>query len=108
VDTSELLRRKTTAFEAIRHSFGTDAGADSIDLFVEHHIEEIPQDYWVRQLGTTAPEPKAVLELLQLEKSWGTNDMEYFDFTLPEGVTQYVVSVHFGSDGEIDSVSMES
>ena len=34
--------------------------------------------------------------------------METFDFTLPDDVTNYVVSVHFDETGEIDDIDMES
>jgi hypothetical protein len=36
------------------------------------------------------------------------NGVEYFDFTLPGNVTQYVVSVHFNGAGSVESISMES
>lgn len=46
--------------------------------------------------------------LLLFSGAWGENDMEYFDFTLPGEVTQYVVCVCFDQAGKIGSISMES
>jgi hypothetical protein len=104
----ESEKRQKLAFEAIKQAFGTESGEDSINLFIEHHLEELPQSYWQELLGASTPQPAAVLGLLQFHSSWGENDIEYFDFTLPNGVTNYVVSVHFDDSGNIDGTSMES
>jgi hypothetical protein len=34
--------------------------------------------------------------------------METFDFTLPDGVTNYIISVKFDEAGEVSEISMES
>lgn len=100
--------REKLARDAINGAFGTDAGEDDVTLFVHHHLDELPGDYWRRHLSSEAPEPRTVLRLLELRSSWGENDAEYFDFTLPGDVTDYVVSVHFDGSGAIDGISMES
>jgi hypothetical protein len=105
---AEIEKRRSLALEAIKQAFGTEAGEGGINLFVEHHIAEVPESYWTERLGTSAPEPVAVLGLLEFRSSWGEDDLEYFDFTLPGEVTQYVVSVHFDSAGNIEEMSMES
>ena len=46
------------------------------------------------------------MDLLVLRSKW--EDEEVYDFTLPEEVTDYVVSVSFDEDGEIDDIVMES
>ncbi len=104
----ESEKRQKLALDAIKQAFGTDSGEDSINLFVEHHLEELPQNYWQELLGASTPPPAAVIGLLQFHSSWGENDIEYFDFTLPNDVTNYVVSVHFDGSGKIDGMSMES
>jgi Protein of unknown function (DUF2004) len=108
MDNVEFERRKTAALAMIRPARGTDAGEDSIDLFVAHHLEELPQGYWQEQLATATPDSTAVIGLLDCRSSWGKDDLENFDFTLPGDVTDYVVSVHFDEKGEIDGISMES
>lgn len=105
---SIVEEREKLALEAIKQAFGTEAGENSINLFVEHHLEELPKDYWQQHLASDAPEASAVIKLLELRSSWGDNDIEYFDFTLPGEVTDYVVSVHFDEAGSIESISMES
>jgi hypothetical protein len=52
---------------------------DSVTLFVEHHLEELPSNYWQPHLGSVVPEPAA-------------------------GVTDYVVSVHFDPAGTVGSI----
>lgn len=104
----EVEKRSNLALAAIKQVFGTDADEYGATMFVKHHLEEIPQDYWQERLGTASPEPDAVLSLLELRSNWGENDIETFDFSLPGDVTNYVVSVHFNDAGEVDGISMES
>jgi hypothetical protein len=106
--TQVKVERQTLALQAIKQAFGTEVGEDNINLFVEHHLEELPQSYWQQHLGSENPEPASILGLLQFRSSWGEQDIEYFDFTLPDEVTDYVVSVHFDSTGSVDGISMES
>ena len=105
---SIIQERIVLALEAIQSAFGTEAGVDSVDLFVEHHSEELPNTYWVEHLSLENPTPSKILSLLVLRDSWGEGDIENFDFTLPGDVTDYVVSVHFDAAGKIDGISMES
>lgn len=100
--------RKRQASAAIKAAFGTEAGEDSVDLFVSHHLMELPASYWSERCGSGSPEPEVVLGLLELHDSWGEGEVEYFDFTLPGDVTDYQISVHFDDTGTIDSISMES
>lgn len=104
----ESERRKKAALEAIKRAFDAKDEEADVVLFVDHHLAELPASYWQRHLGSDAPRPSTVLGLLQFRSSWGENDIEYFDFTLPEEVTNYVVCAHFNDAGSVDSISMES
>jgi len=106
--TAVEVERQKLALDAIKQVFGTEAAEDSVNLFVENHLLDIPQSYWQQHLGTGTPEPARVIGLLQFHHSWGEEDIEYFDFTLPDRVTDYVVCVHFDRAGAIDGISMES
>jgi hypothetical protein len=58
-----------------------------------------------------APERQSLRQSLAYSNSvhlGGEEDIEYFDFTLPDEVTDYVISVHFDSSGSIDGITMES
>ena len=52
-----------------------------------------------------------VLDILVLQSHWGEDDddgIDTFDFTLPDEVTNYVLSVEFDENGNVFGVSMES
>jgi hypothetical protein len=62
-------------------------------------------------VGTPRPEPSQVIDLLELRSHWGDeaeDGIDTFDFTLPDGVTDYVIAVQFREDGEVDEISTES
>jgi hypothetical protein len=108
---SEVQKRETAARAAIRQSFGTAEGEFGADLFTSHHLDELDRDYWLKHLGTSNPEPVRILDILELRSHWGHEDedgMEVFDFTLPDAVTDYVISVRFNESGEVEEISMES
>jgi hypothetical protein len=94
------------ALDIIKASYGTVVGEYSIDEFVSHHIDELPQSYWQDQLKTDNPTPEQVISLLVLRSKW--DDEEVYDFTLPNDVTDYVVSVTLDESGEFEDITMES
>jgi hypothetical protein len=54
-----------------------------------------------------------VLDILELQSHWSSGDeddggIEIFDFTLPEGITNYVISVRFNEAGQVEEITMES
>ena len=107
----EIKRRQTAALTAIRQAFETEDDETGATLFVSHHLEEIEPEYWETQLGTPQPDPERVLDLLELRSHWSDDDEEgidTFDFTLPDDVTDYVISVRFDADGQVEEISMES
>lgn len=105
---TEVAKRAKQALDAIGQAFGTEADTFGVSLFVSHHLEELPQDYWLEHTGTATPAAAAVIALLELTSNWGEGELENFDFSLPGEVTDYVVSVHFDESGAIDGISMES
>jgi Protein of unknown function (DUF2004) len=105
----EIEKRENAAIAAIRSSFGTEDDESGTTLFVEHHLEEIGGEYWQKHLGTAKPEPISVLDILVNRSDRGGDDeIETFDFTLPENVTDYVISVRFDESGQVENISMES
>lgn len=100
------MSNEKKALEGIKKSSGTEQGEYGIDEFVSHHLEELPQSYWEKHLGTSKPSNELVIDLLVLRSKW--EDEEVYDFTLPDEITDYVVSVSFDEDGEIDDIVMES
>jgi hypothetical protein len=105
----EIKRREAAARAAIKKAFGTAEDEFGATLFVSHHLEELDSGYWKKHLSTETPEPRRVLELLVLHSHWGGDDeIDTFDFTLPEEVTNYVISVAFGESGGVSEITMES
>jgi hypothetical protein len=106
---TELARRENAARQAIKNGFDMEDEDSGVAMFVAFHLEELEPDYWQAQAGTPRPDPSAVLDLLMLREHWGEDDeYEFLDFTLPGGVTSYVISVHFDEQGKVDDISMES
>lgn len=105
---NEIENREKSAIAAIRSTFGTEDGESGATLFIEHHLSEIEGDYWQKHLGNPKPDPIKVLDILVLRSHWGgEDDIETFDFTLPENVTDYVISVRFDESGQVEDISME-
>jgi hypothetical protein len=105
----EIARRTAAAMAAIKQSLDEEDSA--VSLFASHHVEELDAQYWKKNAGTAKPSAKQVVDLLELRSHWGDEDedgIDTFDFTLPGDVTNYVVSVRFDEDGEVEGVSMES
>jgi hypothetical protein len=107
----EVERRKKIALAAIKAAYGTEAQEYGTTLFVSHHLEELDAEYWNRHTQTPTPEPARVLDLLVLQGHWSDEDeegLDVFDFTLPDDVTDNVISVRFDEAGEVEDISMES
>jgi len=107
----EIKRRHNAAIDAIRHAYGTVADEYGATLFVSHHLDEISDTFWIKHCGVACPKPNQVLDLLVLRSHWSEDDEDgigTFDFTLPDDITPYVISVEFDDNGAVSSVSMES
>lgn len=99
---------KDKLHSSIIQSYGSEEQEYGVTLFVQHHIEELPADTWLRITGTEKPSPSQVLESLVLVKQWDWESDRVYDFSLPGNVTDYVVSVVVDRDGNIISIEMES
>jgi hypothetical protein len=107
----EIEHRKKVATDAIKKAFGTKEDEYGTTLFVSNHREQIDQSYWEKHTGKTDPEPGLMLDILDLNSHWGddySDGMDTLDFTLPDGITDYVISVCFDEDGLVESIEMES
>lgn len=52
-----------------------------------------------------------MLDILVLRSHWGEDDkdgIDTFDISLPDDVTNYVISVGFDEDGNVAEITMES
>ena len=92
------------ALEAIKASRGTESGEYGIDLFVSHHLDELPAAVWLEILGKENPSFDDILSALVV--AYVEDDV--CDFTLPNDVTNYLISVSFDENGQVIDISMES
>jgi hypothetical protein len=112
----EIQRRTAVALLAIKQAMNENDDDSNVKLFVSHHLQELDASYWKKHAGAPRPSPEKVLDLLELRSHWGEDDdgdidedgIETFDFTLPGDATQYVISVRFDEDGEVEDIEMES
>jgi hypothetical protein len=108
-DPKEIQRREAVARAAIKQAFGAEGDKFCATLFVSHHLEELAPAYWKKHLSVEKPDSRLVLDLLVLHAHWGGDDeIDTFDFALPDEVSNYVMSVRFDASGNISEISMES
>jgi hypothetical protein len=108
-DPHEIQRREASARAAIKKAFGTANNESDVALFVSHHLEELDSVYWKKHFSTETPDPLRILDSLVLRSHWrGDDEIDTFDFTLPEDVTNYVLGVSFDEAGEVSEISMDS
>jgi len=109
LDPNEIKRREASARAAIKRAFGTADDESGVPLFISHHLDELDSAYWKKHFSTETPDPIRILDSLVLLSHWGGDDeIETFDFTLPEDVTNYVIGVSFDEAGEVSGISMDS
>ena len=103
-------KRETIARAKLLEFLGTEEGEFGPVLFVNHHKEELDSEYWQRVFGNTDPTPEEIIKGLVLVDSWASQEdgnFDTYDFSLPDAVTNYLVTVRF--DGvDVSDVSMES
>lgn len=105
----EIARREAAARDAIRQAYDTGNDDFGATLFVSHHLDELDSGYWSKHLSTKTPEPRLILDLLVLRSHWGGNDeIDTFDFALPDHVSDYVISTKFNETGDVCEIAMES
>ncbi|OTG64796.1 DUF2004 domain-containing protein [Acinetobacter silvestris] len=109
---AQILRLERKARAAMLSTYQNDTEENAVRLYATHHLEEIESDYWVKNLGTTTPQPLQVLNMLELSPNldWTLEADEIYriDFTLPDEVTQYVLCVELDHDESVIGISMES
>ena len=114
-NSKEISRRETAARARIDAVYGTPEDEFGVTLFVSHHLSELDASYWIKHTGTSKPDARKVLRLLDVcfdseeeELEEEEEPRDNLDFTLPDGVTNYVICVEFDDSGNVAGVSMES
>lgn len=107
-NSEEISRREAAARAHIDSVYGTPEDEFGATLFVSHHLAELDASYWLKHAGTDKPEARQVLRMLELRIDPEEEEVDILDFTLPEGVTDYVICVEFDDAGKAVGVAMES
>ena len=114
-NSDETSRREVAARAHIDAIYGTPEDEFGATLFVSHHLSELDASYWMKHTGTSKPDARQVLRLLEVYFDSEEEDLEEeeevldtLDLTLPGRVTNYVICVEFDDSGSVARVSMES
>ena len=107
ISDEELSQRETAARKHLASVYGEPGQEHSVTLFVSHHLAEIGADYWMKHTGIPDPDPGQVLGVLELRYDPEEEGIDILDFTLPDGATNYVLSIEFDDLGNIVGVAME-
>lgn len=102
----EIKRREQVALAAIKSVYSAPDQEYGVTMFVEHHLEELEPGEWEKICGSSSPNAQGILNSLVLREHWDNDSI--FDFTLPDDVTDYVISVSFDNDGKVIEIGMES
>ncbi|WP_208354590.1 DUF2004 domain-containing protein [Pseudaestuariivita rosea] len=106
----DQIAKQEAARAKIRALYGTPEGEDGPTLFVSHHLDELSSDEWKQCLAIEKPTAEQILDGLVLVSAWDSKEdgnIDTFDFSLPNNMTNYLIAVRFDGD-EIESVDMES
>ena len=108
-NTQEIKKREAAARVAIKRAFNPADDESAVALFISHHLQELDSGYWKKHFSSEKPDAQRILDSLVLQSHWGGDDeIDTFDFTLPEDVTNYLISVSFDDVGEVSYITMES
>jgi hypothetical protein len=105
-----IQQREHLARIAMREALENQKAEDSVELFIQHHLEEIEPSYWEKHTGTQKPTVLQVLDLLVVDNDGDDSfqSTELIDFSLPDEITNYVLCVSFDKKGDVIDISMES
>ena len=119
IDQKELERRKALALKSIRDAYREDDHENDVTMYVDHHLEKVDPEYWLKHTGHRKPDPSDVLGLLVFDHHWTPADeddpdsdfneegLQQLEFTLPEGTTLYLICVVFDHGGQVCKITME-
>ncbi len=80
---------------------------ETIELYIEHHLEEIPQIEWEKIFGKI-PNQEEFIDLLELQSSYEYEGFIFYDYSLPKDITDYVICIKTDKNNTLIEISMES
>lgn len=80
---------------------------ESIELYIEHHLEEISKEDWEKIFGKV-PNQDEFIDLLELQSSYEYEGFVFYDYSLPNNLTDYVICIKTDKNNKLIEISMES
>ncbi len=102
--TAALIQR---GHDAVFAALGTPEGEDSVDQFVQHHLDELEPAWWQAHLGTGVPDARSMLGLLEHTTLFDDGNGLQVDYGLPDDVSDYRLTVHFNRDGAVTAIVLD-
>ena len=100
------------AFSYMLEDYKKGDESDAVELYVEHHLEELDKSEIEKVFGSKNVDINLFLSKLVLTRIGIYADRDdgfaIFDFTLPGNITDYLIVVTFDQNGIISDISMES
>ncbi len=100
------------AWSAISDDWDLDSESETVRFYLQHHLDEFNEEEVVKLFGTSAVDKSVFFNALSLVRIGlypEDNEMfSVFDIQLSQELTDYLMSVSIGSDGQITGISFES
>ena len=114
----ETEKRMVEAKVALVNNLALPNDESSVRSYIEHHLVEVDDEYWVTVFGESKPSISVVASKMVIHPFWyeealdGEADLDRVDFTLPDNeddaVTNYLLCVEYSEEGQLEGISMES
>jgi len=109
---SKISEFAQQAWSAISKDWDLDAESETARFYLQHHMDEFSEDEIVKLFGTSSVDKTVFLKALSLVRvGLYPEDEEIFsvfDIQLSPELTDYLMSVSIGSDGQVTGISFES
>lgn len=109
---SKISKFAQQAWSAISEDWDLDAESETARFYLQHHMDEFGEGEIVKLFGTSSVDKTVFLKALSLVRvGLYPEDEEMFsvfDIQLSPELTDYLMSVSIGSDGQVTGISFES
>ena len=110
--TSNIDSFAKKAWSAISDDWDFDSESETVRFYLQHHLDEFSEEEVVKLFGTSAVDKSVFFNALSLVRIglYPEDDEMFsvFDIQLSQELTDYLMSVSIGSDGQITGISFES
>ncbi len=110
--TSNIDSFAKKAWSAISDDWDLDSESETVRFYLQHHLDEFSEEEVVKLFGTSSVDKSVFFNALSLVRIglYPEDDEMFsvFDIQLSQELTDYLMSVSIGSDGQITGISFES